>query len=237
MNILALSDLHMERLRRPVLSPGEAIDVVVLAGDIDHGRLGLAWAREQFPTQEIVYVAGNHELWGSDLPEMMDSLRVSALVNGIHFLENDSVVLKGVRFIGATLWSDFTLFGDDMREAAMSWSHSVLQDYWRIRVNGRRLTPTHTAAFHEASVAYITRTLQDTSHPTVVVTHHAPSSRSVIGRWRDDPVSASYASPLEPLVGQANLWIHGHTHVPSDYTLNGCRVVCSPLERYTAIEL
>jgi hypothetical protein len=41
--------------------PDVAADLVVLAGDIDHGIKGVVWARQAFPGIPVLYVAGNHD--------------------------------------------------------------------------------------------------------------------------------------------------------------------------------
>jgi hypothetical protein len=66
--------------------------------------------------------------------------------------------------------------------------------------------------------------------PTVVITHHAPSPRSVHPRFAGSPLNAAFVSDLEHLIDPAHvkLWIHGHTHDSFDYTVNGVRVVCNP---------
>jgi len=65
---------------------------------------------------------------------------------------------------------------------------------------------------------------------TIIVTHHCPSSRSVSSRFANDPLSPAFASNLEGLMGgdRVALWIHGHTHDPFDYEVDGTRVVCKP---------
>lgn len=88
-------------------------DVVILAGDIGKGLKGLEWGREAFDDVELVYVAGNHEYYGGALGHLTDKLRARAVELGVHFLENDATVIGGVTFVGATLWTDFALFGDD----------------------------------------------------------------------------------------------------------------------------
>lgn len=55
-----------------------------------------------------------------------------------------------------------------------------------------------------------------------------PSLLSVADRFATDPVSAAYASRLDDLACQANLWIHGHMHDSFDYHIGQCRVVCNP---------
>jgi len=64
--------------------------------------------------------------------------------------------------------------------------------------------------------------------PTVVVTHHAPSFKSVVPRFADSLLSACFASNLDQLMGFSELWIHGHMHDSLDYMANGTRVICNP---------
>jgi len=95
----------------------------------------------------------------------------------------------------------------------------------------RRFRPKDAAALHRASVAWLREKLAEPfDGPTVVVTHHAPSLRSVPAAWRDDPVSAAYASNLDWLVEEsgAALWVHGHVHESADYIISRTRVVCNP---------
>jgi hypothetical protein len=39
--------------------PPVAVDLVVLAGDMDRGIKGVVWARQAFPDVPLLYVAGN----------------------------------------------------------------------------------------------------------------------------------------------------------------------------------
>lgn len=55
---------------------------------------------------------------------------------------------------------------------------------------------------------------------------------SVHPRYKDDIVSAAFASCCENLVEQANVWIHGHTHCSVDTKIGDApdfgRVICNP---------
>ena len=137
MKLHILSDVHVEF--GPYDAPETDADVVVLAGDIHVGRNGFDWAREQFPNKPVLYVLGNHEYYGKALPKFADKLRELAEGTNVHILEQDSLTLDGVTFLGCTLWTDFELFGDPRiagYEAAQK-----MTDYKRIRVspNYRRL--------------------------------------------------------------------------------------------------
>ena len=77
-----------------------------------------------------------------------------------------------------------------------------------------------SAKIHAASVRWLVRQMSrhDASR-TIVVTHHAPSSRSIAPRQAADVLSAAFASDLNSLIRASRipLWIHGHTHYNVDY--------------------
>jgi Icc-related predicted phosphoesterase len=64
----------------------------------------------------------------------------------------------------------------------------------------------------------------------IVVTHHAPSPKSVLKEYKDDIVSSAYASNLESMIlqYQPQFWIHGHIHVPIVYEVGMTKIVCNP---------
>jgi DNA polymerase III epsilon subunit-like protein len=64
---------------------------------------------------------------------------------------------------------------------------------------------------------------------TLVVTHFAPSLQSADPRYGLTPGTAGFCNALDDLVAQADLWLHGHLHCPSDYRVGRCRVVANPL--------
>jgi predicted phosphodiesterase len=235
MKIHLLSDLHCEC--SDFLFDEQTLqraDVIVLAGDIDNGTAGLFLADEMLqaaPQAQIVYVAGNHEHYHHDLSSNLTQLREAVQDHDrLHFLENDEVVIKGVRFLGATLWTDFELFAGDIETAwAMRQAQNGLNDFHLIAHGGRTFTPDDALALHRESVHWLEQKLNSPfSGKTVVATHHAPSFGSVAERYQADLLSACFASHLEWLMGSADLWLHGHTHDSFDYTCNGTRIVANP---------
>lgn len=235
MKMAIYSDLHLEFGK--FVPPALDADVVILAGDIGKKHYGLRWAAETFPKQQIVHVAGNHEFYGERHDCVLSYLRKEQKRYGgrAHFLNNDEIVIEGVRFLGSTLWTDFALFGDDLRERAMVVAGNLMNDYFRIRkgpsLEGRtsRLEPADTLRFHQRSVSWLSKRLSESfDGPTVVVTHHAPSFASIPVEFRENRVSAAYASNLEHLVEQSDWWIHGHTHSSLNYQVGNATVLCNP---------
>jgi Icc-related predicted phosphoesterase len=236
MKILVYSDLHNEfEPFAPVLETLRTVDLIVLAGDIDVKRRGVEWASswaELSVQTPIIMVAGNHEFYGEHFDDGLIKLRDAVKGSRIHFLENDEYILDGVRFLGCTLWTDFKLNG---ASSAGRWViediRNAMTDFKKIRAkNYRKLHPTDTVVRHEASRAWLESKLDEPfGGPTVVVTHHAPSSLSIPDEFADEYGSAAYASDLSAMMGsQIALWIHGHVHEACDYESNGTRVVCNP---------
>ena len=104
MKIRVLSDLHLEFF--DWTPPPVEADVVVLAGDIHAGVLGIPWARRQFPAAPVIYVPGNHEFYSARLQDVLVALRKESRRLGVHLLDGDEFLVDGVRFLGATLWTD-----------------------------------------------------------------------------------------------------------------------------------
>jgi hypothetical protein len=243
MHILVLSDLHLSHRPFSVVVDGKRIDehadVVVLAGDIDDGLGGFRWARESFPGKPIVMVAGNHEFYDKHWFRHVDGMRDAAKKYDIEFLEADGIDLAGVRFLGCTLWTDFELFGADKKDIAMRVAKTEMNDFHFIKTSryaefhwahSKFLTPELTVMRHQGSAGWLTKKLEKGDDPkkTVVVTHHAPHSKSVPANFAGDMLSAAYASDLTRLMGKAGLWIHGHMHHSLDYNVDGTRIVCNP---------
>ncbi len=232
MKIHVLSDLHNEfKVFQP---PATDADVVVLAGDIGVGPKGVAWAKKSFPDKRVVYIPGNHEFYRNHIGKMLQAMRAEAALSQVHVLDNDEVVIDGVRFLGTTLWTDFALFGTTSIATALKTVGANLQDfnynilYGEGRVPGY-FTPEQSKALHEISVCWLRDKLKEPfKGPTVVVTHHAPAKESIAARYSSDILSAAFASDLSHLLGPADLWIHGHVHDSFDYVLSSTRVICNP---------
>jgi predicted phosphodiesterase len=229
MKIQVLSDLHLEFYKFNPTPVSEA-DVVVLAGDIANGCDGIIWARECLPNQEIIYVPGNHEFYGHDRPATLKAMRSVALTSGVHLLDCDDIVIGDVRFLGATLWTDFCLFGENEKILAMESGARYLNDFRHIRDGQLQLfTTSRSVELFNESINWLSKKLDESFNgKTIVVSHHLPSILSVVDRYKNDLLSTCFASNLDHLFGKMDLWIHGHTHHSLDYEFAGTRVICNP---------
>ena len=230
MRIRVLSDLHLEFCdwTPPVVDA----DVIVLAGDIHVGVSGLEWAREQFPATPVIYVAGNHEFYRGQMKGVFAALREAADRLGVHLLDADEFVLGGTRFLGATLWTDFALYGTGSRIVqAMNDATQGMNDFRLIHHSEEELfRPEHSRDIHLAQVNWLEGKLAEVvDGPTVVITHYLPHAHSIHPKYEGDRLNPAFASDLSRLVRPpVTLWIHGHTHESFDYLVNGTRIVCNP---------
>ena len=236
MRILPLSDLHLEfwnkdhpKFDLTVSQP----DTVILAGDIHTGHKAAGWAAETFKEIPVLYVHGNHEAYGKHLEEVQKNIvEACQATKNVHFLDCGEFKLGNVRFLGATMWTDYCLFGDDKRSLSIRDAEETMNDYRRIRLSTagyRRLRASDTMKFHALHKKWLNEKLAEPfDGKTVIVSHMAPSIKSVSSQYVDNLVSAAYASNLDDVAAKADLWIHGHMHESFDYTIDQCRVVCNP---------
>lgn len=231
MKLNILSDLHL-RLGR-LDPPDNDADIVILAGDIARPKEAVAWAFAL--TRPVLYVPGNHEFYGDSIDETQRELRSLCTGTRIHVLDDDELILGGVRFLGSTLWTDFMLFGaGEQRAAAMREGRRFMRDFSCIRTGegtGAIFSPADSAALFERHRRWLAAKLaQRFAGPTVVITHHAPSRNSIHPRFAGSPLNACFIADVEHLMDgtRACLWVHGHTHDSFDYVVNGTRVVCNP---------
>ncbi len=224
MKLHILSDLHIET--KKFVLPKTDADVLVLAGDINRATKGMEWALESFPDKPILYVMGNHEYHGYAMPSLTDEVKQKAEGTRVHFLDNDVATIDGVSFFGATLWTDYNLFGDP--KEAQAFAEENLKDHKLIRVDGedRVLKGADKLTYHHQT----REALEKVGQVDVVITHHAPSPRSVPDRYMKRIRTTSSASRMEDAVSRhaKKLWIHGHTHFSADYEIDGVRVVSNP---------
>lgn len=242
MKIQFASDLHYEFLEKQfpdyrLITPADA-DVLVIAGDIHRGTMAIETFAD-WPVP-VVYIHGNHEAYHQDYDDLLAQLRTQAHGSNVHFLENDELVLNGVRFLGCCLWTDYQLTPFDPAEA-MQAAEKFLPDHKVIGTrrggDGSENSEGDETSFpasmaqqlHAASRAWLEKRLaEDFEGATVVVSHHGPHPDSVHQRFAGSIINAAFVSDLTPLMGRADLWIHGHVHNSFDYTVAGTRIVTNP---------
>ena len=200
----------------------------------------------------VLFVPGNHEYDQLEFDSAHLRLRETCERLSIVFLECTSIDTRQlfssakapaipVRFIGTTLWSDFDALalseGKDpalgrvllLRDKAMRAANFYLSKTGTRR-GGQIMLAEQVRALALECQSWLRQALaQPFEGKTVVITHFAPSLQSADPRYGLTPGTAGFCNALDALLPQAQLWLHGHLHCPSDYVQNGCRVVANPL--------
>jgi predicted phosphodiesterase len=227
-----VSDLHLNLARGWDLRLGDArpkFDAMLVAGDlVPRMEKGVAWLRERVTDRPVIYVPGNHEFYGCDIDRTVEKARQAAAGTNIHILQDDEILINGqVLFVGATLWTDFDLFGN--RDYAMMRAAEGMNDYRKIRKKAYqlRLRPADTLARHWKSRAFIERATREAhaDHRVVVITHHGCVREATRAGTEADVISAAYTSDCSDLLENVDLWVYGHTHESRDFTVGRTRIV------------
>ena len=221
----------------PVID-GESDMVLVLAGDIvaniplwlhnDQLDLYTPWLTELAQRHKaIVYVGGNHEGYNGSFKIAQSYLtELSDDIPNFYPLENDTIIIDGVKFLGTTKWTPLDgpydqLHVRDMNDvvAIRGWNVYKWRQAYQI---ARYFLETELSKPHDGAV--------------VVVTHHAPSYQSVVGEYLGSSLNCGYVSMEDDLMlkHQPDIWFHGHMHESIDYLVEdygdviASRVVCNP---------
>lgn len=263
MKIKVVSDAHLE-FSNLVIPNDQDYDVLILSGDImiaeylhdfpapdpyeygamekyshrmeaaDRFRAFLTQVNNDFP--KVVYVAGNHELYGGKFHAGIDYLYEECeKYPNIFFLERDYVIIDDVAFIGGTMWTDC----NKMDHMTMYMLKNSMNDYRMIKndkAGYRKLFPEDTITRHNMTLNYFKKTIKelknDGINKFVMVTHHSPSHLSVHPKYSSDSeMNGGYHSDLSEFIldnPEIILFTHGHTHDPFDYMIGTTRIVCNP---------
>lgn len=230
MRIQIMSDIHFEFHRdngnlffKNVIEKRKSLgidapDVLVLAGDIvtlHRAKEYLKKFSDLFP--QIIFVAGNHEYYGSEIKAAQDTYASLGLSN-LHWLERKTIELCGKRFLGATLWfceSDVKRSG-----ANENW----LSDFSEIKGSDTR---GWIYSEHEKSERWLH---ENTQVGDIVITHHLPAYQVISPRWRGSKYNSFFASNQLDTIHQKkpSLWLCGHTHDSIDQVIASTRCVVNP---------
>lgn len=221
MKIRLVSDIHTEFHRDGgkgwVASQNPAgIDVLVIAGDLGTLKTvpNVLYALcNIYP--HVVYVNGNHELYGASFGECAAKRReLNESLHNLSWLHNSATEIGGQRFIGTTMW-----FRDDPMN--VFYRHEM-NDFRAIRGFARQVYEENREA-----VRYLQTNIRKGD---VVVTHHLPSDRSVEARYVGSDLNRFYVCHMDATIAAQKpaLWCHGHSHASSDYRIGETRVVSNP---------
>lgn len=244
MKLRPVSDLHLNFSSYELpYTDDESNTILILAGDICEVAHGKQVYKEFFKDvtdrfKLVLYVFGNHEFYDTSyLRAHAQFMRECGDLDRLVILQEDTVDVDNVRFIGSTLWTDM----GNADPLVMHDAKSFMNDYNLIRMGNhqtpyhRRLTPLDTVTDNKVMKAFVMeQTIQarmDGLIP-VVITHMHPSPQSVGKKYKMSSLNECYHNSMEfhneVYDNGPDLWVCGHMHDFKDYMINKTRVLCNP---------
>lgn len=191
--IRLLSDLHLEpSMMKPhkealiaSLSESKRRDdtIFVLAGDIgdpysDPYRRFMVAACSAY--RHVLLVPGNHEYYSDgahDMSVVQEHLARMAHELGFTLLDNNDVVIHGLRFVGSTCWP---LVPEEMYKVLVKEEYGLVT---RITRDSHKLDHGDFRKLHELDVRYLQETVRDSREPCVIITHYPPLAQMLDDRF------------------------------------------------------
>jgi predicted phosphohydrolase len=198
--------------------------MLFLPGDLGNPRDAtyeafLASCAKRYGT--VFLVLGNHEFYGSSIKCTVDGVReICARHHNVILLHNEThdIPGTGIRIAGTTLWSRVDEAQKDAVECFIA-DYRRIEDWYVERNN----------AMHLECVQWLVREAERARVDgvrLVVMTHHAPYTKSGHPRHWGLPLSSAFETDLTWLI-HANphilAWMHGHTHY------SGVRTICKTM--------
>ena len=228
MHVRVISDLHLDVCS--IQGAQKRCSLCIVCGDVMNGRPTQVIDRlcDLLPDEHILLVPGNHEGYGvSDWGECMRQLQQACITSKrVTLLYRKSVQIGSWKFIGAPLWTSFVIPSFPDQQLNMQRAQHLHPDYKNLRFKGRIATPQDILQLHHEDLRFLQEELNKTNTPTVVVTHHAPSLKSIVPRFEHHPLNPCFLNQLDHhTFSKVQWWFHGHTHHNFDYIHYNTRVL------------
>lgn len=245
MKIKFLSDPHADintwRLDSLLKDCSSDYDVALIAGDLAGDQEDIrGFLETYFPDKKVYFVRGNHCGVYSDtnyhkrvpISKIFKDMRkeFSKKHKNWHLLDDDYVSLgDGLYVIGATLYTDYCVYGKALKEIHMSIGERYLNDFRLGYVEAdkgsgfsvRHLRASDLLKMHKKSKRKIKQlhdkiVAEDPNAKIILLTHHCLSEKCISHAFKTSKGNASYVSNLEDWVVEKlpNVcMIHsGHVH-------------------------
>jgi len=227
MKLDIISDIHLTHFRKDhgtefitEMVPETGAQILIVAGDVaEYHWWQMSKDRLQMLClnyEDVVFVAGNHEYYGTSLEEGDARFReLEAQISNFHFLEKEIREINGVKIAGCSLW---------FKQNERGWIYEKwMNDFKQI---------------HDFKPDVYIRNMESRDFLRnmgegidVVITHHMPSQLSVHARYKNDALNQFFLCEMDDVILdlRPKFWVHGHTHTTADYVLGETRVICNPL--------
>ncbi|MGF6859131.1 hypothetical protein [Paraburkholderia sp. CI3] len=199
----------------------------------------------------VLYVAGLDEYRSRDGKQVVAAGKLAASGTAVHVLDQDTVVLDGVRYLGCTFWSspecaglgvrdwaqdvdavlaevDTAVWLSDATNAEQASAIAFVHQWASVTGESKASEVSARRAFalieNRRAIVWLANELrQRFDGPTVVVTHFAPELRpQASGAGRSKQSRVRSLPRQHP--GAVDLWLHGQTETTTDVAIEGTRV-------------
>lgn len=233
MKIQLISDLHFEFMADRHIydeinkitakqKTAEKADILAICGDLCT-RKQIVWILNEFAKHydHVLYVNGNHELYGAHIDQIRAIRTSGKLSENIHWLDNSKVTILGQEFVGCTLW---------FPELEGNLGYSLRWPDFMSILNFK----DYVYKENEISQKFLN---DNVSSKSVVLTHYLPTYQSVHRRYLVKPYSnynRFFVCDMDELIRKKipQYWLFGHTHEHFDYWFDGIenetRMVSNP---------
>lgn len=242
MKISYVSDLHLEFGN--IALPGG--DVLILAGDIceirklkkqENNYYKEFFNNELTKYNKVLYVLGNHEYYSDKMHKTIETLQ-KILPSNTVLLNNKSIEIDGILFLGGTLWTDY-----HKNNLAMLNAKDKMNDYKCITVKNlekgtyHKLYAKYVLGEHYKTKMFFLNELEKNKNEenpkdVVIISHHAPHKKSLDNddHIKGDDEAYYYSDFTEVMEKYDNIkyWVHGHIHSKSNYQINNTKVLANP---------
>lgn len=252
MKIQVLNDLHIEFDHSHTMPKLKGGDVLLLPGDVcvasflnprrtDKDGRKHKKACEKFFKEEcakydrVYYIMGNHEHYHGVFENTPEILRDFLKDTNVTLLDKEFVELNDQwQLFGGTLWTDYhdqDWFAMHAAKDKMN-DHSIISRFKDNFVG--KFLPHDAVQEHRETIKILEENIYEMERidrPTIVMTHHAPTGKSVHECFTGDILNYAYYTELSELIldhPNIKYWVHGHTHFSFDYNVGDCRVICNP---------
>jgi predicted phosphodiesterase len=235
MKFQIISDIHLETNQLKIFNDLKPVaDYLILAGDISPvtdknlinflDYISLNW-------KKILYVTGNHEYYdktGALNKEQIDTIieDIVSKYDNIYFLNNSSVIIENVEFIGSTLWSS-PIKTDDLHDFQKN-----------IFDNDLPVTLEIIRKWNQQCIKYLTLKLNKNNqskdnqfNKKCIITHFMPLQNKDIPNSKyptNKTVDSYFGNELYHLFSKADVWISGHTHQTFNFKFDNTPWLCNP---------
>ena len=247
--VLPISDIHLETHSYILNISKSEVDIILLAGDIGNKFQAMPFIKKILEKGiKVVYILGNHEYYNINhkvktIQEIKDGWKLRASEhNGFFFLDDDSVVIDGIKIIGSTFWSkiDFENITQSEKEyleleqsdLKFIFKEKTLNSGYRIK-SAKNINLDDYSDLHNKSAKYVEEELSKPfDGKTILLSHYPVLKESFINHKNNNILLNNfYVNDYEEMIlkYQPDYIIHGHLHKSFDYMKNKTRNICNPL--------